>query len=169
MRRPLHSFFTEDHRRLDNLLNQATKDPHNVEMTSYSRFRTGLLKHIKMEETILFTAAQKHNGSQFALIPKLRLDHGALTALMVPSPSPKVIRALRFILEKHDLLEEETGGLYDACDALSAADVETILHAIKNTSEVPVHAHRDEPYILEATHRALARAGYNFNDFNDPK
>ena len=162
----LYQFFTSDHRRLEELLSKATENPDEINMAYYSRFRTGLLTHIKMEENILFLAAQKvRGGTSLPLVAKLRLDHGALTALMVPPPSPAIIKALRYILEKHDILEEESGGLYDACDALMHNNVESLLNTLKSTPEVPVHPHNDASFIMEASRRALARAGYNFDDF----
>ncbi len=152
MNGPLHQFFTSDHRRLESLLDNATANPHDIIMEYYSQFRSGLLAHIKMEENILFLAAQQaRGGTPHPLVAKLRLDHGALTALMVPPPSPAVIKALRYILEKHDILEEETGGMYDACDALTKDNVDSLLEKLHNISVVPVHPHNNSPVILEVT------------------
>ncbi|MDD8017075.1 MAG: hemerythrin domain-containing protein [Bacteroidota bacterium] len=166
MNGPLHQFFTSDHRRLEKLLDKATEKPDEITMEYYSQFRTGLLTHIKMEENILFVAAQQaREGTPLPIVAKLRLDHGALTALMVPPPSTAIIKALRHILEKHDLLEEESGGMYDACDALTQDHVDHLLKVLHTTSPVPVHPHNNSPLILDATRRALARAGYNFDIF----
>src|SRR5574338_1710817 len=112
MNKPLYQFFTKDHRRIEELLDRATQNPGEIEMEYYQRFRAGLLTHIKMEEKILFPAVQKANGG----IPvppaaKLRLEHGAITALMVPPPTPSLIKVLRHVLERHDLTEEEPGGM----------------------------------------------------------
>ncbi|MBW7937003.1 MAG: hemerythrin domain-containing protein, partial [Flavobacteriales bacterium] len=49
MNKPLYDFFAQDHRRLEQLLEEATnKDV--VDMVLYNEFRSGLLTHIKMEE-----------------------------------------------------------------------------------------------------------------------
>jgi hypothetical protein len=166
MNGPLHQFFTSDHRGLEELLDKATEKPGEIDMTYYGRFRTGLLTHIKMEENILFTAAQKARGGiPLPIAAKLRLDHGALTALMVPPPSQTIIKAVRHILEKHDILEEESGGMYDACDALTHNDVDELLAALRNTTEVQVLPHNPSQLILDVTKRALARAGYHFDEF----
>ncbi len=163
---PLHKFFTEDHRRLDGILKLADIRTNGFDMTAYDRFRKGLLKHIKMEETILIPALEKSkSGSYKDRIEKLRLEHGALTALLVPPPSPVIFKALRFILAAHNQMEEEPKGLYDLCDEF-VQDPETVLHKIEQTSDVPVLAHKTEPFILEATRRALKRAGYNYDDFD---
>ena len=82
MNKQLHQFFTNDHRRLEALL-AATENSGCADMDSYSSFRTGLLKHIKMEEKILFPAAQKANkGVPLPFTAQLRLDHAAITSLL---------------------------------------------------------------------------------------
>ena len=106
--KPLHQFFTKDHHRLSLILNDATKDIQKIDLDVYHKFRIGLLKHIKMEEKILFPAAQKaNNGVALPLAAKLRLDHGALTSLMVLPPTKEVITIIQHILKQHDQLEEE--------------------------------------------------------------
>ena len=84
MNKVLYDFFTEDHRRIDKFFEESIRDKHQVDLEKYYQFRIGLLTHIKMEEKILFVAAQKANGGEpLPLQAKLRLDHGALTSLMV--------------------------------------------------------------------------------------
>ena len=165
MNKPLHAFFTKDHRRLDDLLDKATEDPNEINMKFYNPFRTGLLTHIKMEEKILFPAAQKANGGlPVPMAARLRLDHGALTALMTVPPTNELIKVLKFILDKHDLAEEEPGGMYDICESLTAAQTEEILAALAKTTEVPVHPPNNLPIVLDAAKRALLRAGYDFDE-----
>ena len=54
MNRQLYQFFIKDHRRIDELLDLAIKNPDEMQMEYYHRFRAGLLTHIKMEEKVLF-------------------------------------------------------------------------------------------------------------------
>lgn len=87
MNKRLFHFFTKDHRRVEELLDNATRNPGEIDMEYYNRFRKGLLTHIKMEEKTLFPAAQKANGNvPLPIMARLRLEHGAITALMVPPP-----------------------------------------------------------------------------------
>ena len=110
MNRILYNFFTNDHRRIEKIFEEATQNRDQVDLEKYQQFRIGLLTHIKMEEKILFVAEQKANGGEpLPLQAKLRLDHGALTSLMVCVPTPEVIQAVNHILEQHDILEEEAG------------------------------------------------------------
>lgn len=164
MNKPLFHFFTNDHRRIENLLEKATEIPGEIQEEYYHQFRTGLLKHIKMEEKILFPAAQKaNNGVPLPLAGKLRLDHGALTALMVVPPTPQVIKILCHVLEQHDILEEEQGGMYDVCEKLTAGETQILLDQLEKVTEVPVHPHNRADFALEAAKRALERAGFDYD------
>lgn len=168
MNKPLHHFFTKDHHRIDKLLTKATEQPGEIKMEYYHQFRTGLLRHIKMEEKTLFPAAKKaDNAMMQKLIPRYRLEHGALTALMVPPPTLSLIKAIRYVLEKHDLAEEEPGGLYDVCEALTQGQTQELLDQLADTEEVPVHPHNSAPIALESARRALARAGYDYDEIVD--
>ena len=162
MNKPLHQFFTKDHHRLDELLEKATEQPDEIEMNYYHQFRTGLLRHIKMEEKTMFPAAKKANLALMqALIPRYRLEHGALTALMVPPPTLSLIKVIRHVLEKHDMAEEEPGGLYDVCEALTHGQTQELLDQLADTEEVPVHPPNPAPIAIESAWRALERAGYD--------
>jgi hypothetical protein len=165
MNKPLHHFFTKDHHRIDTLLTQATEQTGEIKMEYYHQFRTGLLRHIKMEEKTLFPAAKKANGAVMQkLIPRYRLEHGALTALMVPPPTLPLIKVIRYVLEKHDLAEEEPGGLYNVCEALTHGQTQELLDQLADTEEVPVHPHNSAPIALESARRALIRAGYDYDE-----
>ncbi len=164
MNKPLYHFFANDHRRIERLLDKATENLDNMQMDYYHGFRTGLLKHIKMEEKILFPAAQKANGGiPLPLASKLRLDHGALTSLMVVPPSSDVIKVLHYVLEKHDLLEEEPGGMYDVCEKLTEGETNTLLNQLEIIPEVPVHPFNKADYALDVAKRTLLRAGFDFD------
>lgn len=164
MIKPLNQFFSNDHRRIEDLLATAIEDPNSVLMEYYLPFRVGLLTHIKMEEKILFPIAQKFNGGvPHPLALKLRLDHGALTALMVVPPTPEVIKVLNYILERHDILEEEPGGMYDICEDLVEGDTDEILEQLKNYKEVSLSPINAEPSIMEAVKRAVKMADLDFD------
>ena len=55
----IHRYLATDHERLDALLERVVSDPGNIDAAAYAQFRDGLLKHIRMEEKVLFRAAQK--------------------------------------------------------------------------------------------------------------
>jgi hypothetical protein len=117
-----------------------------------------------MEEKVLLPAAQKaRGGDALPIAARLRLDHGALTALLVPSPTASIVAAIRAILKAHNPLEEDPGGMYDQCEALAGAEADEIFHRLQNYPEVKVLPHVDTAFVMEATRRALARAGYDLD------
>ncbi len=164
MNRKLYKFFTDDHRRIEELLDKATEIKGEINLEYYHKFRTGLLKHIKMEENILFPAAQRANGGNpIPLAAKLRLDHGALTSLMAPPPTDDIVKVIRHILYYHDIAEEEPGGMYEVCEKLTESQTQEILNQLAQTPEVPVLKHNALPFVFEAAKRSLLRAGYDFD------
>lgn len=158
----IHRYLADDHDRLDALLERAISDPENIDISAYAQFRSGLLKHIGMEEKILLPAAQRiRSGEPLPVAAKLRLDHGALAAMLVPTPTARVVAAIRAILKFHNPIEEDPGGMYDQCEELAGAGAEQILRQLQEAPEVRVLPHVDSPFVMEAARRALARAGYN--------
>lgn len=154
-------FLTEDHRRLDALLQSVFHSGRRVEQPMYDRFRAGLLRHIGMEEKILLPTVQwLRGGEPLALAARLRLDHGAIAALLMPTPTDGLMTTLQKILEKHNILEEGLDGLYETCDALAGAESEQLLARLRAAPAISVLPHVDTPAVLSAVRRALERAGY---------
>lgn len=161
----IHQFFTEDHHRIEALLQKAIAKEDEIDIEAYLQFRPMLLKHIKMEEKVLFPAAlQAEPELMKELLPQFRLEHGALTALVVPPPTHSLIKVIMNLLEKHDFEEEKSNGLYDVCERLTKDKREELLLELKNTTEVPVHPPNPAPIALEAAKRALQRAGYDYDE-----
>jgi hypothetical protein len=158
---PIARLLGDDHARLDALLARAACDP-----TAYAEFRKGLLRHIGMEEKILLPAAQRARGGEpLPAAGRLRLDHGALAALLVPTPTPTILAALRGILVRHNALEEGPDGVYAACEHLLGNEMTTLVAALETAPEVSVNPHVDSELVMSATRRALARAGYALEEF----
>lgn len=158
---PVARFLAEDHDRLEGLLRRATATQGAIDADAYAEFRAGLLKHIGMEEKVLLPAARRARGGEpLPAATRLRLDHGALASLLVPTPTAAIVAAIRRILTDHNAVEEEPGGVYDTCEQLAGADAEALLARLREFPEVPVHAHVDGPRIMDATRRAVQRAGY---------
>jgi hypothetical protein len=161
MQGPVYRFLAEDHDRLDELFRKAAADRDDIDMEAYARFRSGLLHHIRMEETVLLPAALRlQDGRPLAIAERIRMDHGALTALMVPPPDSTVINTVRSILQVHNALEEQEGGMYHVCEQLAGEEAESLLRQLKDVPDVPLHPHNPKPEILEATRRAVERAGH---------
>jgi len=161
---PIAGLLSADHARLDAFLAQATAaDP--IGPGPYAEFRRGLLRHIAIEEKLLLPAAQRaRSGDPLAIAARLRLDHGAIAALLVPTPTPAIVATLRHILTAHNALEEKPGGLYAVCDDLLAGDADAIVGKMASYPDVPMSPHNDGPGVVAALRRALERAGYRLGD-----
>lgn len=158
---PLYNYLSDDHERLDALLSRAAEGKGGIDIEPYSEFRQGLLRHIGIEEKIILPAiARLQDGKQVEVAARLRLDHGALVALLVPPPTPGIIATIRSILKVHNPLEENQGGLYELIDKLAGDEADDLFEKLKTAPEVPALPHNDRPGMLDITRRAVVRAGY---------
>ena len=157
-------FLAKDHERLDALLTQACADETRIDGDAYEAFRRGLLKHVGMEELILLPAARRLGGAAVTLAQRARLDHAALTSLLIPTPTAKLMSVLRAVLEPHDRMEEEEGGLYAQCVRALGTEEESVLARLRAASDIPPAAHVDGPHVAASIRKALAAAGYKGPD-----
>lgn len=165
MNKPIYNFFTNDHRRVEYILLQSIADIENIDLDLYEEFRVGLMTHIKMEEKVLFLAAQEaNNGEPLPIAAQLRLEHGAITTLLSVPPTPSLIKVLTYILAKHDIREEEPDGMYDACEALTAPQTEGLLERLRKVTDVPTRPLNPLPMVFETAKRTVDRAGYNYDE-----
>ena len=159
MTAPIVGYLTQDHRRLEGLLDAATRGA-AIDPEPYAEFRRGLLRHIAIEEKVLLPAAEKALGRPAGQAGRLRLDHGAIAALLVPSPTPAIVATLRRILAGHDLVEEGRGGVYADCERGLGPEAASIAGAMARHPDPKANPHNDGPGVMAAVERALARAGY---------
>lgn len=154
---PLHALLARDHARLEALLDRATADPGHFDDEAFEEFRAGLLRHIGIEEKILLPDAKRRRGGvPLPLAQRLRVDHGALASLLVPTPDAALVGEIRSILGDHDRLEEEPGGLYDQCEELAGADAAAIVERVIAAPSVPLAKHFDGHGVYRSAAEALA-------------
>jgi Hemerythrin HHE cation binding domain len=152
----IYRYLANDHERIDDALRRATSRPETIARDAYAEFRARLLRHIGLEEKILLPAARAARGGEpLPIASKLRLDHGALTALLVPTPTPAIVAVIRAILERHNLLEESPGGVYEQCEQLVGGEADEILKRLVTAPAVKVLPHVDNPFVMESARRAL--------------
>jgi len=146
---PIAKFLHDDHRRLEALLNRG----------DYEEFREGLLRHIAMEEKVLLPAAKRYNGGEpLSVAAQLRLDHSAIAALLVPTPTPAILQQLREILTLHNPLEEGERGLYAECERLAGAEIDALVEKLGAVPKVKVAKHFDGPRAFAAIEDLLRAA-----------
>lgn len=148
---PIERFMTADHVRLDALLRDAERSDGTIDTAVYAELREGLLRHVGMEEKVLLPFARaKRNGAPLPVAKALRLDHGRIAKLLVPTPDRALCDALRAVLAEHNPLEEGAGGLYAICDALAGSSedgAEAVVCRLRAQPVVPVAKHYDGPLL----------------------
>lgn len=152
---PLVKTLAADHLVLDALLAGALAPDGDVDRRAYDDFREGLLRHIAVEEKILLAAAREASGGEE--IPEARqlhVEHGALAALLVPTPTRELALEIRKILGPHNALEEE-GGVYERCEALLADRADDVLRRIRQYPGVKVAQYNDGPRVVRTAEEAL--------------
>lgn len=152
---PIVKLLAADHLVLDALLSGAVERRGEIDRRAFDDFRGGLLRHIAIEEKILLSAAREARGGE--PVPearRLRVEHGALAALLVPTPTPELVGEIRKILGPHNVLEE-AGGVYERCETLLADRSEEILRRIRMYPPVKVARYQDGPRVCRTAEEAL--------------
>ncbi len=157
---PIALSMSQDHSKLDELLEKALKTREGILSAPFWAFREGLLRHIGIEETILLPSLINPSDEVKSLAQQLRLEHGALTNLLVPEPTREIVKALQIILAPHNVREESAGGFYSFVDALPDTRVKDLLRRISEAPYPPLRPYSKRPQALEAAKRAMQRAGY---------
>jgi hypothetical protein len=165
---PITQFLAEDHARLDALLTEAVAGAGGVDLAVYGAFREGLLRHIALEEKILLPAAKTARGGEPLLqARRLRIDHGAIAALLVPTPTPEIGGEIRKILAPHNEVEEGEAGLYAECDELLSAEADAILERMRAYPPVKVARYQDGPRVCRTAEEALRVSALQFERHRD--
>jgi hypothetical protein len=154
----LHRFFAADHGRLDALLQRSIAVPGQVDLAPFGEFRAGLLRHIGMEEKYLFVIAKAARGGRpLDLAARLRVDHGAIAALLVPTPTPAIVEQLLSVLVPHNRREEGPGGVYESADAaLGVFEAERLVAELESFPEPPLKPYNDAPGVAKHIAETLA-------------
>jgi len=155
----MSAYLMADHLRLHRLLGRAMATP-ELDPGAFAEFRCGLLRHIGIEEKVLLPAARRaRGGTPLDRARELRIDHAALTSLLVPTPDLALCREIKSLLEAHDAKEEGPGGVYEECEILLSDDeVARLGGRAVSFPEVKVTSHFDGPSVHRTAESALAAA-----------
>jgi hypothetical protein len=111
-------YLVADHDRLHGLLARACGGG-QVDADAFLSFRAGLLRHIAIEEKILFPAVRAARGGEpLPRVRELRAAHSAIASLLVTRPDIDLCGELAYVLGKHDAQEEGPEGVYAECEAV---------------------------------------------------
>ena len=144
----IEAFMTEDHNRLDRLL-EASDEGGVIDEASYAEMRRGLLRHIALEEKILLLDARaRREGVPLPLAAQLRREHGQIAHALVAPPSLSGCIGLRLLLAAHNPLEEGVSGLYATCDRLAGHEADGVVAKLRAYPEVPVAPYYAGPRLV---------------------
>jgi len=153
---------TADHARLHGLLAQAVRGP--FDHLAFEQFRAGLLRHIGIEEKLVFAEARRRMGGHFEAANRLKIEHAALTSLLVPTPDGTLAAEIQGLLDAHDAKEEGPDGVYAQCEAVLGDSSPALAEAAQRYPAVPTARHFDGPAAhrtaraaLDSAERAFAR------------
>ncbi len=157
--RNIIDYLIADHCRLHALLRDAMVET-GFEPKAFAEFRGGLLRHIAIEEKVLFPAVRKARGGlPVDRADELRIDHAALTSLLVPTPDLALCREVLTLLSEHDAKEEGPGGIYEECQSwLTTEELTNLAERAESFPEVRVAKHFDGPNAYRTREEALASA-----------
>lgn len=155
----LRAWLSRDHAEIDILLRTAL-DADPFDAATFAEFRERLLRHIGIEERLLFPAVKRVNEGQLpAGASMLRIDHAALSSLLVPTPDRALALEIANLLARHNDLEERPGGAYDQClDLLDEQTAEELLYAADGRPPVPTARYFDGPGTVRTAQAALQKA-----------
>jgi hypothetical protein len=105
------------------------------------------------------TAKRLRGGRPLPAARQLRLDHAALAALLVPTPTPATVERLRALLDVHNALEEGDDGVYAQCERLAHTEADSLLRDLENARPVKLAPYQDGPRAIASIERLLRAAG----------
>jgi hypothetical protein len=151
-------YLAADHGRLDALLTEAVLGA-EFDANAYSTFRAVLLRHIAIEEKVLFSAVRKLTGAlSLDELHRLRIEHAALTSLLVPTPDRTLVAEIVSLLVQHNAREEGADGVYARCEAALGAFSTSLEERARAYPRVPMMRHFDGAGALRTAKEALRSA-----------
>jgi hypothetical protein len=155
----LRDWLTHDHQEIDGFLQDALANE-GFDPVPFAKFRERLLRHIGIEERILFPAVREHISHMGkARLADLRVEHAALTTLLVPTPDRALVLEIQSLLTGHNAVEEADNGVYDECiAALADKEALRVLDAARTRKPVPTTGYFDGPGTVRTAAEALAKA-----------
>jgi len=149
-------YLTTDHREIEALMERALGPEFDVE--AFTAMRLGLLRHIAIEEKVLFPAARARDPGALPDARQLKIDHAAIATLLVPIPDRALAQEIVSILDGHSAREEMAGGVYERCEAaLGEASFDLAIRA-RAFPAVRASAYLDRPGLRRTAREALEAA-----------
>ena len=155
-RERITDYLLADHREIEAALARARAGAFDLD--AFTAMRRRLLRHIAVEEKILFPAVRAAEPAALFDAREIKIEHAAIGSLLVPVPDLALAGEIAELLARHDEREESPAGVYARCEAaLGGASFELAgrAHAFP---EVRASAYLDRPGLRRTAREALAAA-----------
>lgn len=129
-----------------------------LDLDAFEAFRARLLRHIGIEEKLLLATVRDVLGRPIERARRIRVDHGAIASLLVPTPDVALVSELRTLLDAHDALEEGDEGVYAECERILGARADALAAHARHFPDVPPAKHFDGPHVVRTAADALRSA-----------
>lgn len=147
-------YLERDHAQIDEALRQAIKNS-ILDSMHFLAFRARLLRHIAIEEKILFPSVPEIARDN----RQLKVEHAALASLLVPHPDAALAVEIESILKTHNGAEEGPEGVYALYErALGRERSNALGERARTYAEVKVAPYSDSPRAHRTAAAALAAA-----------
>ena len=103
-------------------------------------------------------AQRLREGEPLPFATRVKIEHRAIRALLVPTPTAERARTLARVLAAHEATETAPGGFYDLCDTLVSSDAAAVVARLRTIAVPALPAHDDGPGALETARRLLVQA-----------
>lgn len=156
----IRTYLEDDHRLLSELLTHADAGG-SLDLHAFEAFRARLLRHIGIEEKLLLATVREVLGQPIERARRIRVDHGAIASLLVPTPDVALVGEIRALLVTHDALEEggpDGEGVYAECDRVLGARADALAERARAFPVVPAARHFDGPNVVRTAAEALRGA-----------
>ena len=152
----LHAILSRDHERLDTIIERAcgAKGPSIPPAMKICAAGCSGISASRSGSSFGGAKTRRRHGSRRAA-PR---DHAALSALLVLPPDHAEIKVIRGILDFHNPLEEEGGGLYEQVEDLTGDDLATIVARLIAYPPVRLAAHADTPLVRRTIEQLVGDA-----------
>lgn len=150
-------FLAHDHASLLVWLARARSDPARFDASAYEVFRSGLLRHLTLEERVLLPAMQRMAvGNLDRLLAPVHIEHAAIELLLAPTPDVALVDELAALLVAHERMEAADDGIYTLADTLLAGHAEAIIALMREHPSHVAPPHHDAPGAPRTASAALA-------------
>lgn len=154
---PIREYLEADHRVLESLLRRADEGG-RLDLEAFEAMRARLLRHIGIEEKLVLATVREVRGMPIARARQLRVEHGAIAALLVPTPDVALVRELRSLLHAHDAVEEGPEGIYAECEQILGERAGELIERARAFPEVPPARHFDGENVVRTAADAMRSA-----------